>query len=238
MELRPGFVQTARRVLPRWLTERVDPFEAEIERLIRRAALETEPGMVVLDAGAGESRHAPQFAHARYVALDRCIGDRGWDYQAVDVCADATILPLADASVDRVLCIVTLEHLEDPAAAVREFARTLRPGGRLYMVTPLMWEEHQEPHDFFRFTAWGLRSLLRRAGLEVRELEPVGGFFWMWGRRSVNVLSFFQSSWRWLFFPLLLPLAGCLIPVCCYYLDPLDREKKHTLGHVLIATRA
>lgn len=44
--------------------------------------------------------------------------------------------------------------LEDPAAAMVEFGRILKPGGRLYVVTPLAWEEHQAPHDYFRFTSW------------------------------------------------------------------------------------
>jgi SAM-dependent methyltransferase len=219
------------------VADRIDPFEAEIERIVRRAALEADRSMTVLDAGAGESRHAGGFSHCRYIALDRCVGDGRWNYRGVDVCADATQLPMADRSVDRVLCVVTLEHIEDPGAAIAEFARVLRPGGRLYMVTPLMWEEHQAPHDYFRFTTWGLRSLLQRAGLQVLEIEPIGGFFWMCGRRSVNLLSFFQSSWRWIFFPFLLPLAGFAVPVFCYYLDFMDREKKHTLGHRLTAVR-
>ena len=237
MELHPGLHSVARRVLPGWLIGRLDPFQAEIERLVSQAAAETQPGMTVLDAGAGESRHAAGFAHARYLALDRCIGNTRWNYRSVDVCGDATMLPLADQSVDRILCVVTLEHLEDPASAIGEFARVLKKDGKLYMVTPLMWEEHQIPHDYFRFTAWGVRALLARAGLDVEEVSPVGGFFWMCGRRSVNLVSFFQVSWRWIFFPAAAALAGVLVPLLCYYLDGLDPEKRHTLGHRVVAVR-
>ena len=45
--------------------------------------------------------------------------------------ADATALPLADAYADFVLCALTLAHLREPAAAMREFARVLEPGGTL-----------------------------------------------------------------------------------------------------------
>lgn len=237
MELYPGLLSVSRKVLPTWVLERIDPFQAEIDRLVSRAGKETSSLMKVLDAGAGELRHAAQFSHARYVALDRCIGDVRWNYRAVDICGDVTDLPLVAESMDRILCVVTLEHVEEPAAAILEFARVLKRGGKLYLVTPLMWEEHQVPHDYFRFTSWGLRSILRRGGLEVERIDPIGGFFWMYGRRSVHVASFFQSSWKWIFFPIVAPIACGLIPLLCYYLDGLDREKLHTLGHVVVAVR-
>ncbi len=44
---------------------------------------------------------------------------------------DATALPLADASFDTVIANHMLYHLDDPADGLREFARVLRPGGRL-----------------------------------------------------------------------------------------------------------
>jgi SAM-dependent methyltransferase len=153
------------------------------------------------------------------------------------VCGDIAHLPFRDSSFDRILCVVTLEHARDPGAAIREFARALRPGGRLYLVTPLMWEEHQLPHDYYRFTSSALRMLLGSAGLEVKSIRPVGGFFWMFGRRSVGMVTFFQSSWKWILFPLVAAVAGAIVPVTCYYLDRIDREKIHTLGHCALAVR-
>ena len=67
------------------------------------------------------------------------------------------------------------------------------------------------------------------------ELHP--GFFWMYGRRSVGLVAFFQTSWKWVFFPFMAAVAGLAVPLTCYYLDKLDREKRHTLGHVVIAVK-
>jgi ubiquinone/menaquinone biosynthesis C-methylase UbiE len=44
---------------------------------------------------------------------------------------DLTALPVADDSVDAVVCALALVHLEDLSSAMREFARVLRAGGRL-----------------------------------------------------------------------------------------------------------
>lgn len=52
------------------------------------------------------------------------------------VTADARALPLADASVDAVVCLAVLQHLEDPEAAAHAMARLLRPGGRILMLEP------------------------------------------------------------------------------------------------------
>ncbi|WP_432825136.1 class I SAM-dependent methyltransferase [Dactylosporangium sp. CA-092794] len=48
---------------------------------------------------------------------------------------DATRLPFAPASFDTVIANHMLYHLDDPAAGLREFARVLRPGGRLAVTT-------------------------------------------------------------------------------------------------------
>jgi len=55
------------------------------------------------------------------------------------VVADAAALPMPTASVDVVYCVSTLEHVAQPARAVREMVRVLRPDGRLYLHTPNRW---------------------------------------------------------------------------------------------------
>jgi malonyl-CoA O-methyltransferase len=73
--------------------------------------------------------------------------------------ADAAALPIASASADLVLCALTLGHIRDPVAAIREFARILTPGGTL-----LLTDFHPDA------AAQGWRRTFRRDGL-VYELE-------------------------------------------------------------------
>jgi hypothetical protein len=73
---------------------------------------------------------------------------------------------------------------------------------------------------------------MERAGLRIRRIDPVGGFFWQLGRRLMAVLMFAQRGWRWILFPVLAPLFGLLLPLCCYYLDFLDTDRAYTLGFI------
>jgi len=227
----------ATRFLPGFLLRRLDPIQDIIESEVREAASLLSDKHTVLDAGAGEARHRQYFTRGRYIALDAGRGDAAWDYSRLDVLGNLESLPFRSHSVDRVLCMVVLEHTRNPRAVLGEFARVLKRGGTLYLVVPLLWEEHQTPHDYFRFTRYGMQYLFEGLPFDVDRLEPMGGLFWVCARRCVNLLSVFQGGWRWLAFVLLAPFLGFLFPIALYFLDPLDRDKRFSLGFRIRASR-
>ncbi len=237
MALNSRLKNLAERVLPQCILAWLDPVQDLIESEIKEASAGLNEGQVVLDAGAGEARHKRYFERSRYIALDTGYGDDRWDYTNLDVCGDLGNIPLRDASVDCILCMVVLEHTRNPRDVLLEFARILKPDGTLVMVVPFLWEEHQIPHDYFRFTRYGVRSLFESSSLRLDLLSPIGGFFWLCGRRSVGLLNFFQRGWRWILFPFLAPFFGLLFPVILYFMDGLDREKNYSLGFRVRATK-
>ena len=222
----------ARKVVPKAIFRRLDPFEASIESFVSNLAENTAGDLVVLDAGAGECRFRESFAHANYVALDFGIGDPEWDYSRLDVIGRLEALPLSGGCCDRVLSVVVLEHTPEPGQVIEEFHRVLKPEGSVHLVVPLMWEEHQRPHDYFRYTSAGIRYLLERSGFRILSIRPVGGFFWQLGRRFMGILTFTQTGWRWILFPVLAPVFGLVLPLLCYYLDKLDQDRSYTLGYI------
>ncbi|MFN0069659.1 MAG: class I SAM-dependent methyltransferase [Limisphaerales bacterium] len=73
-----------------------------------------------------------------------------------------------EASYDAVLSTQVLEHVAEPAVYLAECRRILRPGGRLFLTTHGMFEEHGCPYDFHRWTGRGLVRQVAAAGLEIQ----------------------------------------------------------------------
>jgi SAM-dependent methyltransferase len=143
---------------------------------VRSLAASLPAGTRLLDAAAAGAPYRELFAHCRYVTAD-------WAHSphpaagTSDVLGSLEALAIADAAFDAVLCTQALEHLADPLAALCELRRVTRPGGRLFLSAPLAWELHEEPHDYYRYTAHGLRHLLTAAGYEVESIVPRNGAF-------------------------------------------------------------
>jgi SAM-dependent methyltransferase len=222
--------------LPRPLRGHILHFETAIEDAVAAFAASLEAGARVLDAGAGEGRYAHYFKSQRYYGVDLAVGDVAWDYSRLDTVADLGALPFLAGTFEAALNVVTLEHLSEPAVALAELGRVLEPGGRLLLVAPHEWEVHQAPHDYFRYTRYGLTHLLQKAGFEAVELRPAGGYFRLLARRLLNGLQFFTGGLRWLLF---LPAALLLVPPALIlpFLDFLDRDCNFTLGYIAVARK-
>jgi SAM-dependent methyltransferase len=218
---------------PAFLRRYVMHFETAIENAVGEFAKSLPKGARVLDAGAGEGQYKHHFSGQRYCGLDLGVGDRQWNYRQLDVVGDLSMLPFRGETFDASLNVVTLEHVKDPALVIREIARTLAPGGRFLLVVPFEWEEHQQPHDYFRFTRYGLAYLLDRAGLEVEYIHPVGGFFRLLARRMLSALQFFPGPFIFIGAIFFVPPA-LLLPL----LEPLDRRQDFTLGYICSARKS
>ena len=223
---------TLRSLLPGAVGRYVMHFEAAIEDAVANFAGGLPRGVRVLDAGAGETAHKHYFTAQRYCGVDLAVGDKTWDYSKVDVLGDLEVLPFPDATFEAAINIVTLEHVLHPDRVIYELGRVLTPGGRFLLVAPLQWEEHQQPHDYGRFTRYALERLLRQAGFSEISIRPVGGIFRLISRRLLNALQFFSG-------PLMLVAAVFFAPPALVLplFDTLDKDKSFTLGYICSARK-
>jgi SAM-dependent methyltransferase len=94
----------------------------------------------VLDVGCGSGKYfRADFATripCRWTGIDMQPEIRSNERLHARARGDAMQMPFADRSVDVVVCRWVIEHLPNPAAAVSEFSRVLKPSGRLALFTP------------------------------------------------------------------------------------------------------
>ncbi len=108
---------------------------------------------LVLDIGSGKSPYRTFFPNS--VSLDI------HPESGADLLADALKLPISDEQFNQVICLELLEHVQDPQKCIDEIYRVLRSNGKLILSTRFIFSIHHAPNDYFRFTKYGLRHLLR-----------------------------------------------------------------------------
>jgi hypothetical protein len=61
---------------------------------------------------------------------------------------------------DAILCLSVLEHVPHFWETIPRLHAALRPGGQLFVSVPTVFPYHDEPHDYYRFTEYGVRLML------------------------------------------------------------------------------
>ena len=159
------------------------------------------------------------------------------DQSNVDVFADLSKqLPFDDAYADTAISFNVLEHLPEPDFFLAECHRILRPGGGLYMLVPFLWHIHEEPHDFYRYTKYGLQYLLEKNGFSEIVIEAQTGFWVMWWLSfNYHTVRFERGPLKYFWYPFwwltqaIAPLMDKINPV---------RNTTHTTGYAVQARKA
>lgn len=188
-----------------------------------------------LDIGAGErNRYGDLFLTTEYVTMDIAEGPN------VSIVGSIERIPSPDESYDSIVCTQVLEHVPHPWVAVREMYRVLKPGGHALITAPQFNELHEEPHDYFRYTPFGLESLLREAGFEIAEKMQRGGYFALRAQTATRyALDRFKLHQRpvlgWIFSKWFAAYGRFMI-----WLDTVDSSlanRKHAIGWCFVVRK-
>lgn len=121
----------------------------------------------LLDVGCGSKPYSVLFSAASdYVGLEVDTPENRTAKRA-DYFYDGETFPFDDASFDGVICNQVLEHVFNPDLFLKEILRVLKPGGEFLLTVPFVWDEHEQPWDYARYSSFGLRNLLERNGFIV-----------------------------------------------------------------------
>ncbi len=156
------------------------------------------PGRV-LDVGCGTGLMLGSIASWKPVGMDfsplalEFCRSRGIDKV---VQADVVRLPFADGSMDLILALDLMEHVERDDLLIREFNRVLRPGGYLMATVPAhpsLWSDHDVAlHHFRRYTQRSFRTLLKEG--RFKPVKDSYGIFFM--HPVIVVFRTLQKLWQ------------------------------------------
>ncbi|MFH1620604.1 MAG: methyltransferase domain-containing protein [Patescibacteria group bacterium] len=189
-----------------------EKFEEECMRLLAKSR-------IILDVGGGKrfmkgmKKFELLFCNCEYRTLDSSA-----DY-GPDILGDIHALPLADNSIDGVICRSVLEHVERPWDALREIHRVLKNGGLVFIQVPSIYPYHARTGvgaypDYWRFFESTIRLMSR--GFENVTIQKHGGWF-----HAMSRFLPLQAKFRWLLDP------------SAYLLDSLFRTEKKIRLHFI-----
>jgi SAM-dependent methyltransferase len=162
--------------------------ESTRKQWVERTLSELPAGLRLLDAGAGEQQYKKNCTHLNYVSQDFAqyngLGDSAglqmgkWDNSNLDIVGDITNIPEPDASFDVILCTEVFEHLPNPIAAIQEFSRLLKQGGKVIITAPFCSLTHFAPYHFYSgFNRYFYETHLAESGFNSIAIEYNGNYF-------------------------------------------------------------
>ncbi len=147
-------------------------------------------GLSVLDAGAGIQMYKNSCKHLKYTSQDfgeftgamterdKMTTDVQYNTKTCDIISNITKIPVADGSFDVILCTEVFEHIPEPALAVKEFSRIVRPGGKVIITAPFCSLTHQSPFYFANgYSKYWYEKILTDHGFKIQEISYNGNFF-------------------------------------------------------------
>jgi SAM-dependent methyltransferase len=137
------------------------------------ATISGEVGGRMLDVGCGQKPYRHLFHVTEHVGLEIDSPANRENKQA-DFFYDGHTFPFPDESFDTVFASQVFEHVFNPDEFLGEARRVLRRGGVLLLTLPFVWDEHEQPYDFARYSSFGLTHVLQNRGFRVQEIVKSG----------------------------------------------------------------
>jgi SAM-dependent methyltransferase len=123
----------------------------------------------LLDIGCGTKPYKSLCKNVKeYIGLE--IDDEGnRQHQYSDIFYDGKTIPCKDKEFDSILSSQVFEHVFNPNDFLKEINRVTKMGGVFLMTVPFVWDEHEQPYDYARYSSFGLNYILKENGFEIIE---------------------------------------------------------------------
>ena len=119
-----------------------------------------------LDVGCGTKPYEKYFKSSEYIGLEIETTVHS-EISKADFFYNGTKFPFNNNEFDSVVTNQVFEHVFNPDNFLSEINRVLRKDGMLLLTVPFVWDEHEQPYDFARYSSFGIKSVLVKKGFEI-----------------------------------------------------------------------
>ena len=131
----------------------------------------------LLDFGCGSKPYQSLFTNvSEYIGLDYEGEGHSHINENVDFFYDGKKIPFADQTFDSVFSSEVFEHIFNINEILPEINRVLKKGGKILITCPFVWNEHEVPTDYARYTRFAIKHLLEKYGFVILSLDKSGDF--------------------------------------------------------------
>jgi len=121
-----------------------------------------------LDIGCGTKPYESLFKSCEYIGLE-IDNEANRKTKKADYYYDGHRFPFDREIFQSVVVNEVFEHVFNPDEFLDEINRVLKPGGVVLMTMPFVWDEHEQPFDFARYSSFGIKALMERHGFIIEE---------------------------------------------------------------------
>ena len=122
-----------------------------------------------LDIGCGYKPYESLFSETtEYIGIDYDSPENKKNTK-IDVFYSGHKFPFNDSTFDSAVLTQVLEHIFNPDEFLSEINRVLKKNGKLLLSVPFVWDEHEQPRDYARYSSFGISHILKEHGFKIIE---------------------------------------------------------------------
>jgi len=123
---------------------------------------------------------------------------------------------------------------------IQEVKRVLKPNGKILITTPFVWDEHEAPHDYCRYSSFGLKDIFERNGFRIIKQTKNGSF----SELIIQLILIYlnrnfakKKLLKYPFFLIVCPILNLTSNLVVLLSSSIVEENTIYLGHTLLAEK-
>lgn len=131
---------------------------------------------ILLDFGCGRKPYKNLFSVTQYIGVDIEQSGHSHELSEVDVYYNGKTIPFGDEYFDSVFCSEVIEHVFEIDNIFIEINRVMKKDAKILLTVPFVWNDHEIPYDYGRYTTYGISYLMEKHGFEIIKISKSTNF--------------------------------------------------------------